>query len=176
MNQVNELESAILARAQTLAAEYRTRAERSRDNILREAADRRLVEASLASKKDLVESSDIRALLTSRGFARNDFTDLYGESCSIQESSLATRAAIWLGADSPAVKAFMPEGSEFSAQLEFDNGHSSGWATVKLNVEGHEYGNVLQTGRMHLSIEHVQELLPLLQHFVETGYLPSEDS
>ena len=40
MNQVDELESAILARAHTLAAEYRTRAERSRDNILKDAAER----------------------------------------------------------------------------------------------------------------------------------------
>jgi len=40
VNQVDELESAILARAHTLAAEYRTRAERSRDNILKDAAER----------------------------------------------------------------------------------------------------------------------------------------
>ena len=40
MNQVNELESAILARAHALAAEYRKRANRSKDNILRDAAER----------------------------------------------------------------------------------------------------------------------------------------
>ena len=40
MNQVQELEKAILARAERLAGEYRERAERSRDNILREAAER----------------------------------------------------------------------------------------------------------------------------------------
>lgn len=34
---------------------------------------------------------------TQRGFARADFEDLYGSHCSIQESSLATEAAIWLG-------------------------------------------------------------------------------
>jgi len=39
MNQVEELESAILARAERLAGEYRERAERSRERILREAAD-----------------------------------------------------------------------------------------------------------------------------------------
>lgn len=37
MDQVNELESAILNRAHRLAVEYRERAEHSRDNILREA-------------------------------------------------------------------------------------------------------------------------------------------
>jgi V/A-type H+-transporting ATPase subunit E len=39
MNQVEELESAILARAERLAGEFRERAERSRDRILREAAE-----------------------------------------------------------------------------------------------------------------------------------------
>jgi V/A-type H+-transporting ATPase subunit E len=40
MNQVEELESAILARANRLAAEYKQRAERSRDNILSNASER----------------------------------------------------------------------------------------------------------------------------------------
>ena len=40
MNQVQELERAILARAERLAAEYRDHAQRSRDGILREAAER----------------------------------------------------------------------------------------------------------------------------------------
>jgi V/A-type H+-transporting ATPase subunit E len=40
VNQVQELEKAILARAERLAGEYRERAQRSRDNILREAAER----------------------------------------------------------------------------------------------------------------------------------------
>jgi len=40
MNQVEELEQAILARAERLAGEYRERAQRSRDSILRDAAER----------------------------------------------------------------------------------------------------------------------------------------
>lgn len=40
VNQVQELEQAILARAERLAGEYRERANRSRDSILREASDR----------------------------------------------------------------------------------------------------------------------------------------
>lgn len=40
MNQVQELEQAILARAERLAGEYRERAQRSRDTILRDAAER----------------------------------------------------------------------------------------------------------------------------------------
>lgn len=34
---------------------------------------------------------------TSRGFNYIPFKDLYGEHCSIQESSLATEKAIWVG-------------------------------------------------------------------------------
>lgn len=34
---------------------------------------------------------------TSRGFTVGYFNDLYNNPCSIQESSLADRAAIWLG-------------------------------------------------------------------------------
>jgi V/A-type H+-transporting ATPase subunit E len=40
VNQVQELEQAILARAERLATEYRERAQRNRDNILRDAAER----------------------------------------------------------------------------------------------------------------------------------------
>ncbi len=40
MNQVQELERAILARAERLAGEFRDRAQRRRDSILREAAER----------------------------------------------------------------------------------------------------------------------------------------
>jgi V/A-type H+-transporting ATPase subunit E len=40
VNQVQELEQAILARAERLATEFRERAQRSRDSILREASER----------------------------------------------------------------------------------------------------------------------------------------
>lgn len=58
-NQVDELERAILARAERLATEFRDRAGRSRDNILREAAERlRLREAREESTaKALAERS-----------------------------------------------------------------------------------------------------------------------
>ena len=36
---------------------------------------------------------------TDRGFVRSDFVDLNGQRCSIQESSLATEDAIWIGCD-----------------------------------------------------------------------------
>lgn len=36
---------------------------------------------------------------TNRGFLVEGFADLYNAPCSIQESSLATQRAIWLGVD-----------------------------------------------------------------------------
>jgi len=41
----------------------------------------------------------MRLRKTEREFRRADFLDLYGVSCSIQESSLATDFALWFGAD-----------------------------------------------------------------------------
>lgn len=38
-----------------------------------------------------------RTIVTQRGFKLLEFTDLYGEACSLQESSLAEPAAIWFG-------------------------------------------------------------------------------
>lgn len=36
---------------------------------------------------------------TERGFAYGQFTDHLGATCSIQESSLASRQALWLGVE-----------------------------------------------------------------------------
>lgn len=41
----------------------------------------------------------MRVKKTSRGFQLIEFKDLYGEACSIQQSSLADKAALWLGAE-----------------------------------------------------------------------------
>lgn len=44
-------------------------------------------------------NAPVEIAATARGFSRGAFVDLYGEQCSIQDSSLATEDAIWLGAD-----------------------------------------------------------------------------
>lgn len=67
---------------------------------------------------------------SNRGFTVGDFIDLYNNSCSIQESSLATQPALWLGVDDL---------------------------------------------RMHLTQGMAENLIPLLQHFVDTGNLPDLD-
>jgi hypothetical protein len=85
-----------------------------------------------------------------RGFLHGQFTDRYGEKCSIQESSLATDRCIWLGINDVIPKVQV-------------NGL---WQNVPL-PEG-----AATCGRMHLTREMVKNLLPLLHHFVETGELP----
>ena len=88
-----------------------------------------------------------------RGFLRGEFVDLYGAKCSIQESSLASKSAIWLGVNEPEIKVMVP---------------GEGWKDVPI-PEG-----ALRSGRMHLSQQQVYDLLPILQHFAETGKLPGE--
>lgn len=68
-------------------------------------------------------------LNTQRGFEIINFIDLYGENCSLQQSSRAEyeppgSSAIWLG---------------------------------------------LRDKRMHLSLDQVKELIPLLTRWIETG-------
>lgn len=87
---------------------------------------------------------------TSRGFGRREFEDMYGSTCSIQDSSLATDDAIWLGVN---------DGEHFECKPPYNT-----------NPDAKSNG-----GRMHLSRGHVAALLPLLQHFVRTGMLPTED-
>lgn len=41
----------------------------------------------------------LKVFSTKRGFKRVDFSDKYGTSCSIQNSSLATEDCIWFGVD-----------------------------------------------------------------------------
>lgn len=51
------------------------------------------------SEQDLSPIPDIPPSQTGRGFNVRSFVDLYGSECSIQDSSLATDDAIWLGVD-----------------------------------------------------------------------------
>jgi hypothetical protein len=88
---------------------------------------------------------------TERGFAIDHFTDRNGVRCSIQKSSLADEDCIWLGCVDPDPKTFVPGKS---------------WQSHKLPPQ------TICNTRMHLTVEQVEALLPLLQHFVATGELP----
>ena len=87
-----------------------------------------------------------------RGFENGKFTDLYGEKCSIQKSSLATDDAIWLGIDKPKLTVF-------------ENEQRGNYLVAEMPK------NFSVSSRMHLNREQVAELLPILQKFVETGEL-----
>ena len=94
---------------------------------------------------------------TQRGFARAEFVDQYGEVCSIQKSSLATDDCIWLGINNPQLTVFEDEskGKYVNAKMP---------------------DNFMVSSRMHLTREQVADLLPLLQRFVQTGELYSDDA
>jgi len=100
------------------------------------------------------------AELSDRGFKGGKFTDRYGEQCSISESSICAVEGdgegwcIWLGVDKPICTQLIP---------------GKGWTDVPIPEDA------LHTGRMHLSQRQVGELIPHLQYFVETGYLPTPE-
>lgn len=98
---------------------------------------------------------------TALGFSLLEFSDLYNTACNIQDSSLATENAIWLGvaqADpiilaSDAVKLGLIEA----------NPNAVGWLPYELpkQVQIHT--------RMHLNQEQARQLITVLQRFVEHG-------
>lgn len=96
---------------------------------------------------------DIKRTETARGFMHLAFKDHYDIACSIQESSLATEAAIWLGCDDANPRHCVPD---------------KGWQPVAMPE-----GTVTNT-RMHLTQEQVKALLPALIHFAECGELPKD--
>lgn len=95
----------------------------------------------------------MNADVTQRGFTKAVFTDRYGVECSIQESSLATEGAIWLGVEESNPRYLVP---------------GQGWAPYEY-PEGFD---IHTDTRMHLTQDHVKRLLPVMQHFARTGYLP----
>jgi hypothetical protein len=98
---------------------------------------------------------------TERGFALLEFKDRNGVECSLQKSSLADDECIWLGCDDIGLKRFTPKSKG-----------GNGWEDVDLEQD-HPYGVThIANTRMHLNQEQVRALLPYLQHFAETGYLP----
>lgn len=86
---------------------------------------------------------------TDRGFGVIRFNDAYGAKSSLQESSLA--------------------------RIENESGDISDghiWFGVDRDLDG----KYVEYGRMHLTQTQMRELLPLLEHFVEFGVLPKEET
>lgn len=100
---------------------------------------------------------------TNRGFARGEFVDEGGVTCSIQESSSGVR--IWLGCNDIGLKTFVPDGEGWRDRSEADI-----LAAIKTHF-GVEANSVLANTRMHLNRKQARKLIPLLQNFVKTGWL-----
>lgn len=102
---------------------------------------------------------------TERGFEIGEFTDRYGQRCSIQKSSLATEDAIWFGLDDADPQIMASDAIRLGIPTE----ENCGWIKFEIPKE------VLISTRMHLTQDMVKELLPILQRFAETGELYEED-
>lgn len=101
----------------------------------------------------------MKTRLTNRGFGLGEFEDVRGNKCSIQESSAAMEARIWLGSDTIGLKHFQA--------------WKGGWTDInepdEVNtMEEHYVANT----RMELNQQQVADLLPHLVYFVEHGCLP----
>jgi len=106
---------------------------------------------------------EIKNSTTQRGFSHADFKDHYGLPCSIQKSSLATKDAIWFGVDDPQPKVLACQ----AGSVGVETNETCGWVDYPIPKE------VLINTRMHLTQDQVKELLPILQHFADTGELPT---
>lgn len=115
-------------------------------------------DAAAPAPQQHVTGDFLNSSTTARGFGLLTFTDRNGTECTLQESSLATEAAIWFGAAKLEVKRFP--------------GNYTGWHDVDFAalLPGQD---IVGNERMHLTQDHVRSLLPALQHFAETGELPT---
>lgn len=96
-----------------------------------------------------MSSKALTCTATNRGFPLISFEDEYGETCSLQISSLMGKQTFcWFGVANPSIQV-MEQGK--------------GWQPVKL-PDGAVIGS-----RMHLSQDQVRALLPHLQAFAESG-------
>jgi hypothetical protein len=90
---------------------------------------------------------------TERGFALYEFQDTYGLPCSLQKSSSAEEDRIWFGISDPKPIIMASKTKE----------GGTGWVPFKIPED------VCIHTRMHLSIDLVKKLLPILNKFVKTG-------
>jgi hypothetical protein len=107
--------------------------------------------------------------VTSRGFRINKFTDRYGKECSLQKSSSAMEDCVWLGINQPDPIILARDALRLGRGDLVPGGAAVGWVPWPLPNE------VQVFTRMHLTQDQVRSLLPALQHFVDTGELPSEE-
>lgn len=98
---------------------------------------------------------------TNRGFYRFTFTDRYQKECSIQESSLATEACIWLGINDANPQIMASQSGRFGVSTE----ETCGWIPYPVPDD------VSFDTRMHLTRKQAKHLGEMLIRFAETGEL-----
>ena len=102
---------------------------------------------------------------TARGFAYYKFVDDNGQKCSLQKSSSALEDKIWLGIDDAKIMEFYPYLRE-TDESWFEIPKEAVEAKLKHRPQNEIH---YKNQRMHLTVNQVKELLPILQRFVETG-------
>ncbi len=104
------------------------------------------------------EKDKMKLQYSSRGFAYYEFTEVNGDVCNIQKSSIAMEDCIWLGSKTIGLKGFIPYGNP-------------SWRDVTEDQIREKFGfqDIIANNRMHLNREQVAALLPILQKFVDTG-------
>ena len=113
----------------------------------------------------------IKKRFTGRGFVIGEFEDLYGVKCSIQESSLADKPALWLGVHKPEIKVMSVDAKNLPPPKivpDEDSGEDYGWSNYILPEK------VCVFSRMHLDIDMAKELVKTLNYFIENGRLPQD--
>jgi hypothetical protein len=97
---------------------------------------------------------------TQRGFGKGKFSDAKGVACSIQDSSLATEAAIWFG-----VEEANPQRLEGDVLVAVPSPVQPipipGWPGMTHDI--------LYNTRMHLTSRHVKTLIRNFELFLTTG-------
>jgi hypothetical protein len=101
--------------------------------------------------------------LTERGFQAVEFSDSYGVSSSLQESSAADSQHLWLGPNDGNPQILASDARRLG--LRPANDATTGWVPYAVPKE------VLLATRMHLGREQVQGLVNHLTHWLEHGTL-----
>lgn len=96
---------------------------------------------------------------TYRGFGIYKFQDINGNKCHLQKSSLATEDCIWLGLDSADPKIMARDSEKIGIPVSQD----TGWVDFKIPEE------VLLSTTMHISQKQANDIIEILQRFVDTG-------
>lgn len=98
---------------------------------------------------------------TNRGFELVTFKDRYDVPCSIQQSSLETEKALWIGCDDADPTVLASKANALGEPTE----RTVEWVAYPIPEE------VLLNTRMHLTDDQVRELVSVLNMWLETGSL-----